>query len=185
MLAGMSSVAERLTADAYLDRDDPRRTELLDGVIIVNEPTYLHQHVCVALVAALRAWVRGAEGHGAVSLSLDVRVDDDNVLAPDVLWFAERIPKDARRAPRLPDLAVEVRSPSTWAHDIGRKRALYERHGLRELWLVDTTSESVLVFARSDPSAPFDIELELGSGEELRSALLPGFTLRVAELFEI
>jgi hypothetical protein len=49
----MSTVAERLTADEYLARDDRRRTELIDGVILVNEPTNLHQIVCGQLSAQL------------------------------------------------------------------------------------------------------------------------------------
>ena len=44
----MSTVVERLTADEYLARDDPRRTELIDGVVVVNEPGNLHQFVCSA-----------------------------------------------------------------------------------------------------------------------------------------
>jgi Uma2 family endonuclease len=84
----------------------------------------------------------------------------------------------------MPDLAVEVRSPSTWRYDVGAKKAGYERHGLPELWLVDTAAEAVLVFRRSDPAAlAFDVALELVAGERLASPLLPGLGVDVAELF--
>ncbi len=64
------------------------------------------------------------------------------------------------------------------------RQATYERHGLPELWLVDTQSESVLVYRRSSPSAPeLDVALELAAGEALTSPALPGFSLPVAELF--
>ena len=49
----------------------------------------------------------------------------------------------------MPDLAVEVRSPSTWRYDVGAKKDGYERHGLPELWLVDTEARSVLVYRRA------------------------------------
>jgi Uma2 family endonuclease len=79
---------------------------------------------------------------------------------------------------------VEVRSPSTWRYDVGTKKATYERHGLPELWLVDTKSESVLVYRCSAPAVPeFDVALELAAGEVLMSPLLPGFALPVAEVF--
>lgn len=178
----MSAVAERLTSDTYLARDEPRRTELLDGLVLVNEPGLLHQYVCGEVFAALRAWARD-EGRGHATLPLDVVLDGANVLAPDVLWFAESITLDAARAPRPPDLAVEVRSPSTWAQDIGRKRELYERHGVRELWLIDTASRSVLSYARSRPPGPFDLVEERGAGQDLTTALLPGFRLAVADAF--
>jgi hypothetical protein len=49
---------------------------------------------------------------------------------------------------------------------------------------VDTKSETVLVFRRSEPqAASFDVALEIGIGERLASPLLPGFSLAVAELF--
>jgi hypothetical protein len=83
----MSTVAERLTADAYLARADPRRTELIDGAVVVNEPSVLHQHVCGLVYRALAAWTETADGRGMAPLPLNVALDAGNVLAPDVLWF--------------------------------------------------------------------------------------------------
>jgi Uma2 family endonuclease len=173
------AVAERLTADAYLAREDPRRTELIDGTIVVNEPTILHQHVCGLIYRALAAWSDGPVRRGTASLPLNVPLDDGNVLAPDVPWFDGELPLDAANAPRVPDLAVEVRSPGTWRYDIGRKRALYERHGVRELWLADTASRTMLIYRRSEPDRGFDVALELTEAQTLESPLLPGFSIAV------
>ncbi len=85
----MSTVAERWTADAYLARADERHTELLDGTIIVNQLTVLHQRVCARIHEALSAWTRSADGSGEASWPLDVVLDDGTVLAPDVLWLAD------------------------------------------------------------------------------------------------
>jgi Uma2 family endonuclease len=178
----MTTVAERLTADEYLAREDPRRTELIEGVLVVNEPTVLHQRVVGLIYAALLAWTQVEPGRGVASLPLDVRLDDATVLAPDVLWFAQAIDLGAPRAPRMPDLAVEVRSPATWVYDVGPKRELYERHGLRELWLADTASRTLLVYRRSDPQGGFDAQAELTAEQTLSSPLLPGFSVAVGEL---
>ena len=79
-----------------------------------------------------------------------------------------------------------MRSPSTWRFDIGRKKDNYERHGVGELWLVDTAADVVFVFRRSQPDAPrFDVSLDVSPGETLTSPLLPGFALAVDEIFEI
>jgi len=181
-LVSVSAVVERLSADDYLSREDPRRTELLDGVVVVNEPTVRHQRVVGLIYAALLAWTQAAPGRGTVSLPLDVRLDDATVLAPDVLWFAEDIDLDAPRAPRVPDLAVEVRSAATWVYDIGPKRDLYERHGLRELWLADTASRTLLVYRRSRHDAGFDVQAELTAEETVSSPLLAAFAVPVGEL---
>ena len=81
---------------------------------------------------------------------------------------------------------MEARSPSTWRYDIGAKKAVYEGHGLHELWLVDTRAEEVLVFRRSKPSGKtFDVSLELGLGKAIESPLLAGFQLGLVELFDL
>lgn len=51
----------------------------------------------------------------------------------------------------IPDIAAEIRSPSTWRHDIGPKKAHYEQYGLPEPWLVDTAADEVIVYRRSTP----------------------------------
>ncbi|MGI8593322.1 MAG: Uma2 family endonuclease [Solirubrobacteraceae bacterium] len=85
-------------------------------------------------------------------------------------------PRPLRRGPLAEHLALR--------YDVGRMRAVYEQAGLPELWLVDTSAETVLVFRRSTPSAPiFDVALELTREETLRSPQLAGFAAQVGDLF--
>lgn len=181
------AVAQRMTADEYLaGPEDSRRTELVEGEVIVHEPRNLHQLVVLDLLHALHGWISASPTRGHVSIPLDVRIDERNVFAPDLLWYAEgRAPARLARAPYpLPDLAVEVRSPSTWRYDVGAKKSAYERHGLHELWLVDTAADEILVFRRSSPEArTFDVSLQLTTDDELSSPLLPGFALPLRTLF--
>ena len=79
-----------------------------------------------------------------------------------------------------PDLAVEIRSASNWRYDLGAKKAGYERLGLPELWLVDTSRRTVLVYRRSGPDgAVYDPAEELGGSDELTSPQPAGFAVRV------
>ncbi len=183
-------VAERMTAEEFLAQPEPwrggPRTSLVEGEVVVHLPTPLHSHVRGDLDFALQSWSRAKGGRGRVMDPLDVRLDERNVVCPDILWYAKgRVPgRDASRPSPMPDLAVEIRSPSTWRYDIGAKKAAYERHGLPELCLVDTAAEVVLLFRRSRANATtFDLALELDRDERLESPLLPDFTLAVAELF--
>jgi Uma2 family endonuclease len=180
------AVTDRVTSAQYLAMDTPRGTNLVDGEIVLSEPLKRHQQAQVGLVFALHAWCIAGPGRGEVTTPLDVLLDDDNTFAPDVLWYrGDRSlpPADVRPQP-LPDIAAEIRSPSTWRYDIGAKKARYEQHGLPELWLVDTAADEVLVFRRSAPDAPaFDVAEELSHGDTLTSPLLPGFALELDELF--
>jgi Uma2 family endonuclease len=176
-----------MTADEYFaGPEDGPRTQLIEGELVLVEPTWLHQMVCGDLEAALRAWSREQPGRGVAIRPVDVKLNERNVYNPDVLWYAaDRAPQrtDPRPYP-MPNIAIEVRSPSTWRFDIGTKKRVYQQRGLRELWLVDTSASSVLIFRRSRPDAPiFDVVLELERDDQLTSPQLPGFSLAPSELF--
>jgi len=182
-------VVERMTAEAYLARPyDPRRRgeELIGGELVMHEALLRHQLACGEIHIALVLWTRAQPGRGLATMPIDVLIGEYDVYGPDVLWYGEgRAPE--RRSGRpypVPDLAVEVRSPSTWRYDIGAKKAGYERSGLPELWLVDTAADVVLVFRRSRPDAPvFDVALELMRGDDVTSPSLPGFALALDVIF--
>ncbi len=112
----MAQVAQRMTADEYLAMPcDGRRTMLVDGEVVVNQPGNLHQVVLLRLIRELDAWSCASRERGRISLPLDVKLDDHNVFGPDLMWYAKgEVPElhDPRPYP-LPGLAVEVRSPST------------------------------------------------------------------------
>ena len=181
----------QMTAKQFLaipEDSTARRWELIDGELVVSEASRMHNGSQTCVLVALREWVRGAAGRGWVGLPLDVLIDDRNVYAPDVVWYREgRAPGREDPAPyAVPDLVVEVRSPSTWRYDIGRKKQQYERHGVGELWLVDTAANAVYCYRRSVAHTPyFDVSLDFSPGETLTSPLLPWFALAVDEIFEI
>jgi Uma2 family endonuclease len=184
------STAALMTAEEFLalaERSSASRSELIDGELVMSEASWMHNGVQMAIAFALRDWARGG-GRGSAGLPLDVQLDGRNVHAPDVVWYREgRAPQRDDLPPyAVPDLAVEVRSPSTWRYDIGRKKSNYEQHGVCELWLVDTAANVVDVFRRSTAKAPgFDVCLEFGAGDAVTSPLLPGFALAVDEIFEL
>ena len=186
-MPGMVTV-QRMTAQEYLAHpDETVRSELVEGEVIVHGPNSTHQLVIRDLLAALHEWTGGGPGRGEVMLPLDVLIDERNVFAPDLLWYAEGgVPRRGDQRPYpIPALAVEVRSPSTWRYDIGAKKAAYERNGLPELWLVDTRASELFVFRRSAPACPsYDVALELGPQDTLGSPLLPGFALVVGVLID-
>ena len=180
----------QMTATEFLalePHDRAARRELVDGELVVSQPTWTHNSAQICVQATLWNWAHAASDRGAAGVPLAVLLDERNVHCPDVVWYRSgRVPERGDPPPyAVPDLVVEVRSPSTWRYDIGAKKANYERYGAAELWLVDTAADVVLVFRRSKPDAQdFDVSLELTTAETLTSPLLPGFSLPVGEIFE-
>lgn len=167
----------RLTADQFLAQDYPPGSELIDGVVQVNDPDFRHQRLCGRVHRRLVGWSEGPDGHGDVGWGGNWVLSDGHVYKPDVWWAAT--PPTGSRHDGPPDLAVEVRSPKTWHHDVGRKLAEYRAAGTKELWLVDTPAHTVLVHR----AGSFDDVVEVCPGEQLTSQLLPRFVLPIDGLF--
>lgn len=182
-----TSLARRMTVEEFLavPETEPGHWELVEGEVVVSFPTFSHQRVVLDLGVAFTIWSRAAPDRGTTTLEIDTVAGSNSIFGPDLQWYAHdrELPDPNTRPFPVGDLVVEVRSPSTWAVDVGRKLAIYEREGVRELWLVDPLSRTVLVFARSTAGATsFDLARDLGAADTLSSPLLPDFALAVADL---
>ena len=110
------TVAQRMTAQEFLAHGfDGVRSELVAGEVVVPALTISHQRVLRDIWRLLDAWTLAAPGRGEVTFPIDILIDEHNVFGPDLLWYAEgRSPSRPEEPPYpMPDLAVEVRSPST------------------------------------------------------------------------
>lgn len=146
---------ERHTYGDYRTWPDDRAYELVDGIAyaMVPAPSVAHQSIIVAMVRQIEQ----ALEHGPCRVfvaPLDVRLpsgeeaddDTDTVVQPDLLVVCDRSKIDERGIRGAPDWVVEVISPATAAHDQIVKRALYERHQVREFWLVHPTDRVVTIY---------------------------------------
>ena len=78
----------------------------------------------------------------------DIHLDENDVVEPDLMVIDER--RRSIIAPAkitdAPDLVVEILSESTAHRDRSVKRALYERAGVGEYWIVDPDANTVTAF---------------------------------------
>ncbi len=95
-------------------------------------------------IGALKIWF-GAREDVYVSGDLLIYYEEGNPkvsVAPDVfvVFGAADYPRlnyKLWEEPKAPDFALEVASPSTWRDDLGWKRELYARLGVKEYWQYD------------------------------------------------
>jgi Uma2 family endonuclease len=178
----------KLTYDDFvLFPDDGLRHELIDGEHYVTpSPNSKHQKLVLKLGARILGWVE-QHGTGEVFVApFDVIFSDFDVVEPDVLYMssarAEQILKSAN-VQGVPELVIEVASPSTRHRDETVKRTLYDRTGVSEYWVVDPELDVIRVYRRDGEGFARPIQLSAEADDVLTTPLLPGLELPLADIF--
>ena len=152
----MSAVPKpkKMTAEEYLQTPylPEERTELRNGEIVaMARPNRLHQQIAYGLHSVIRAHIRSHNGTCDVNGEIDVRLDEQNVVVPDISVICDPAKLDAHGCNGAPDWIIEVLSTNR-KDDLVDKYSLYQDAGVREYWIVDPKNEKTLVyfFDRSD-----------------------------------
>lgn len=114
--------------------------ELIDGSIVMEPaPDYGHQNLLAELLTRMRAWCRKNQLGDCVCSPVDVYLDGENVLQPDILFIQKSrlniIVKGRVRG--APDLVIELLSPGNARRDRRIKKKIYERNGVREYYIIN------------------------------------------------
>jgi Uma2 family endonuclease len=175
----------RMLVEDFLGGDVPPHSQLINGEVVVHDPSFRHQETLSDIHLHLKQWSLAASGRGRAGIGGNWIFGPATSLIPDAWWVpTEQAPSLVGiRSDLPPALAVEVRSPSTWIRDVGLKLHIYEEGGVQEVWLVDNIANIIGVHRRLSPgSATFDVAFDVTSGL-LTSPLLAGFVLDVDALF--
>ena len=175
-----------LTADDLLRlHSEGVRGELIRGVLCKTMPAGIeHGRIVTNLVIELGNFVRsGALGTLVASDSgVWLERDPDTVREPDIAFFsAARMPLDARitgYAETVPDLVVEVVSPSDSRREVHDKAHMWLGHGVRLVWVVHPETRTVDVHR---PDHEVATVADQGALDGLD--VLPGFTCEVSAVF--
>jgi Uma2 family endonuclease len=165
---------------------DDVQAELVRGELRVTPPPGgAHSVIGINLALLLSAHVKARQagqvlGDGAGYQLLDL---PNTVRAPDVSFVrADRLPKEGLGPGFLklvPDLVVEVLSPSETASRLEEKLDDYRACGTPLIWVIDPARRTVMIIASDAPVS------WLREGDTLDGGrVLPEFTCGVAELFE-
>ena len=151
------------------------RHEIIDGEHIVNPaPVPNHQAVSGQIHRALLVLLD--EGRASVYYApIDVHLSQFDLVQPDLIAIATRSKKHigAKKIEGPPELAVEILSPGTKRLDHGRKRALYEREGVLEYWIVDPVDRTLIQHSLVDGK----YQAQKHTSGRVASTAFPGFEL--------
>jgi Uma2 family endonuclease len=184
-----ASQGVKLTYDDYLlFPDDGQRHELIAGEHYVT-PTPIRKHQAIAMNLSGMMWAH-LQHHpiGRVfAAPFDVIFSPFDVVEPDLLYISRERLARIETSPWVkgaPDLVVEIGSPGTRKRDETIKRALYERFGVGEYWVIDPEIDATTVYRRPGERYERVAQLTVAAADVLTTPLLPELELPLTKIFE-
>jgi Uma2 family endonuclease len=161
-----------------------RLCELIDGVLVEKAMGYYESRLAVVLITLWESYLEKHDRGIVLGEGGLMRVDTGQIRIPDVAFYSwEHFPN--RLLPRgqildlVPDLAVEILSPTNTKKEMERKRREYFAGGAKLVWEVYPEKRWVKVFKSPEEAITVKENGTLDGG-----TALPGFTLLVKEWFD-
>lgn len=152
-----------------LQKDERFYYELIDGIVMMApSPSREHQQVASKLHLKLGYLLRDSECEALYELDVEHR---GNIYRPDLLVFCNS-------EAELPELVVEVLSPSSRYRDLRVKVSKYEEMGVKENWIVDPKVKTVMVYDFVNHTAE-----SYGIGDTVQSLARSEILVAVADIF--
>jgi Uma2 family endonuclease len=170
---------------ALPDPPDRSKLELIAGVLYMSPPPeYTHDDVVTRLIRLLIAHLLATGDKGNLYVPrAAIWTSARTYLEPDLFYVSAELA--ARLDPEhrtTADLVVEVISPGSAIYDRNTKADTYGALGVRELWLVDETAQTVEV--RRQTGQGFDDGRVFNGGEQVESAVFPTLKISAEQLFK-
>ena len=172
---------------SQLPENEHKRFYLIDGELFWDMPPgYTHGNLAGHIFRYLLNYAEEHDlGDGSVESGYFPVDDRHTLLGPDVAFNRkENVPPAGHKrfVPRMPDLAVEIQSPSNSLAELRRKAAVYLAQGTAIVWLVLPERAGVEVW-RMGPDGEPTTEFVERDGNLSGEGVLPGFTLDLQRLF--
>ena len=169
----------RLGQAGILGEDD--RVELLEGQLVDMSP--IGPRHALAVDALTEALVLAVAGRAAVRVQNPVTLDRGSEPQPDLTVVRRPWSGYPHTHPGVADilLLIEV-ADSSLELDLGAKRAIYARAGIAEFWIVDLTTDTVLVHRDPDGDRYRSVTLARPS-DALEVRALTGVAIQAGPIF--
>ena len=173
-----------------LERDpvtEHRYFYVIDGELLEDPmTTKVHSILKMTVGFYLKLWVLERDlGHVMTEANHYLTNADNTVLRPDVAYNSHaRLAStpDYSYIRAMPEIAVEIKSPSNTYAQLQRKAQAYLRHGSTLVWLVFPEREGVEVWLK-DEYGDMQSQFVDRHGALRGDPALPGFTLELSKLF--
>jgi len=165
--------------------DDGKRYEIIEGVLYVaNAPSVEHQFVVMKISGQVDSFVSQHRLGMVLTAPIEVHLSGTTrPVQPDILFIrTENQPSPGTQFfDGVPDLTVEVISPSSIRLDRTVKFDAYERAGVAEYWIVDPKARLVEVYTLA--RGEYALLGQYTGDEIITSNVLAGLQIKASGLF--
>ena len=115
----------------------------------MTSPSQIHQTILTELLVSIRAHLKKKEnGYQVFPAPFDVKFSDQpfTIVQPDIMIICDKDKLDGKRCNGSPDFIIEIVSLSNPSDDYNHKLYYYKNYNVREYWIVDPISQTVLVY---------------------------------------
>lgn len=185
----MEVLIEKITFDAFVEMDFPEEDaflyELLNGELVKrNAPSGEHQFAQSELFYRLMHHVTVNKLGRVFSSPTTVILSETDAPQPDLIFLSNDKIKliDPEWGIRgIPDMVVEIVSPTSYKRDHFEKKKLYASAGVSEYWIVDPSYHSIEVFVLQDGS--YQVHAFGIDEEVVTSSVLKEFSIVANSIF--
>lgn len=174
-----------LTYEDYLELpNDGRRYEILDGDLFVTPaPSSRHQRVSRNLQFVIHQFAGQHSPGEILAAPIDVILAPTTVAQPDLVFVSREHQSivTERAIEGVPNLVVEILSPTTTKTDRTTKASLYARYGIPHYWIVDADSRTFEAYELSQNA--YRLTTSLTGDSTFSPSLFPGLTISLADIW--
>lgn len=175
----------------YQTWSEDERWELIDGEAydMSPAPNTNHQIFSREIFGLLYLFLKG-KSCKLFSAPFDIRLsemenpeeqDIETVVQPDIVVVCDNKKIDKKGCLGAPDIVVEILSPSTAYKDETRKLSLYEKHGVREYWIVNPDAKFIMIYHLANNRYLKPVYLR--DNDILESLVLKGLKINLQDIF--
>ncbi len=177
----------------YRHWPEDERWELIDGVAwnMSPAPNRWHQKISMEISKSIAVYLEG-KACEVYPAPFDVLLpgfgeqDEDDVstvVQPDISVICDKEKLTDTGCTGAPDWIIEILSPYTAKKDMDVKFDLYQRHSVREYWIVDPGNKYIHVYLL-DEEGKYPEEPEVFvPGDSIQCTVLDGFDIALDQVF--
>ena len=183
---------ERFTYGDYYNWPDDERWELIEGIpYSMAPPSTQHQDISMELSWQIKNFlVNNNKKCKIYTAPFGVRLPEadeaneeiDTVVQPDISVICDSEKIDEKGCKGAPDLIIEILSRSTASKDQIQKLALYEKHGVKEYWIVNPFDKSVNIYILEQDSN-YGIVKHFDSKTKVKVQVIEGLKIDLNQVF--